>query len=192
MPLPELLATLEREAEAKVAEELQRAEDEAKRLRQVAVGEGEARVKQRLTEHARALRVQAEERLVEVRRKAEARLLQARWALLDRVFEGALALQGEARGWPSYAAALERDVRTLLGLSRGEAVTLLCAPADCLAVTAAAGAGPRVEGLPGLAAGVRLRSADGRVEMDRSLTARLAAARSALAIRVMQRVEDGR
>jgi vacuolar-type H+-ATPase subunit E/Vma4 len=192
VPLPELLAALERDAEARAAEELQRAEDEAERLRRAAASEGSARVEERLTEHARALRARSEERLVEARRKAEARLLEARWALLDRVFEGALALQGEVRGWTSYAAALERDVRTLLALTRDEEVTLLCASADRAGVTAAAGAGPGVEASPELAAGVKLRSADGRLEMDRSLTARLVAARPALAIRLVQRVEGRR
>jgi vacuolar-type H+-ATPase subunit E/Vma4 len=192
VPLPELLAALEREADTRAAEELKRAEDEAERLRQAAAGEGAARVAERLTEHARALRARAEERLVETRRNAQARVLEARSTLLDRVFEDALALQGEVRGWVSYPAALESDVRTLLALTHGEEVTLLCASADCAWVAAAAGAGPGVEESPGLAAGVRLRSADGRLEMDRSLTVRLAAARPALAIRVVQRVEGGR
>jgi len=192
VPLPELLASLEREAEAKAAEELERAEDEAERLRRAAADEGSARMEERLKEHARVLRARAEERLVEARRKAEARLLEARWALLDRVFEGALALQGEVCGWTSYAGALERDVRKLLALTRGEEVTLLCASADRAGVAAAAGVGPGVEESPEIPAGVKLRSADGRLEMDRSLTARLAAARPALAIRVVQRVENGR
>ena len=192
MPLPELLATLEREADARAAEELQRAEDQAERLRQEAASAGSARVEERLTEHARELRARAEEKLVEARRKAETRRLEARLALLDRVFEGALALQGEVRGWTSYAAALEHDVRTLLGLVRGEEVTLLCASADRAAVVAAAGPGQRVEVSPELPAGVKLRSADGRLEMDRSLSARLAAARPVLAIQVVQRVEGSR
>jgi vacuolar-type H+-ATPase subunit E/Vma4 len=192
VPLPELLAALEREAEARAAEELKRAEDEAEGLRQAAAGKGTLRVQERLAEHARALRALAEERLVEARRKGEARVLEARRELLDRVFEGALALQGDARGWTSYGAALERDIRTLLALTPGEDVTLLCSSADRTAVVAAAGAGATVEASSEVMAGVRLRSAGGRLEMDRSLAARLGVARASLAIRLVQQLEGGR
>jgi vacuolar-type H+-ATPase subunit E/Vma4 len=191
VPLSELLTALEREAAASAADEVQRARAEAERLRLVTMGEKTARAQQRVAEHARALRTQAEVRLVEARRKAEARVLAARRELLDRVFEGALALEGEVRGWTSYRTALECDVRTLLAIASGEKVTLLCPPADLSCIVAAAGAGAEVEALPAMTTGVRLRSADGRLEMDRSLSARLAAARATLAIRVVQRLEAG-
>jgi vacuolar-type H+-ATPase subunit E/Vma4 len=192
VPLADLLAALEREAQASEAEELARARAEAERLRQVAAGEGTSRLAQRLAEHRRTLRGQAEARLVEARRKAEDQVLEKRRAMLDHVFEGALSLQGEVRGWPSYVPALERDVRTLLGLVRGEAVVLRCAAPDCGAVTAAAGASAPVEASAEVTAGVRLGTADGRVEMDRSLAARLEAARATLAIRLVQQVEAPR
>ncbi|MGO9830074.1 MAG: V-type ATP synthase subunit E family protein [Myxococcaceae bacterium] len=191
MPLPELLAALEREAAAGEAEELKRAADEAERVRQDAAGEGTARTQARLAEHARALRGRAEQRLLEARRQAETRVLQARSKLLDAVFERALGLQEQVRGWPSYAPTLERDVRLLLGLLSGEEVVLRCASADLAAVAAAAGPGARLEASADVKVGVRVASADGRVEMDRSLAARLAAARPSLAIRVVQRLEGG-
>ncbi len=191
MPLADLLAALEREAQASEAEELARAKAEAERLRQLAAGEGTARLEQRLAEHRRTLRAQAEGRLVEARRKAEDRVLEKRRELLDRVFQGALALQGEVRSWPAYANALERDVRTLLGLIRGEAVVLRCATPDCGAVTGAAG-GAQVEASGEVVTGVRLATADGRLEMDRTLAARVEAARPTLAIRLVQLVEAGR
>ena len=125
MALSELLTALEREAEASAADEVKRARAEAERLLLAATGEETARVQQRLAEHARTLRGRAEERLVQARRKAETRVLEARRELLDRVFLGALALEGAVRGWPSYRVALERDVRTLLAIASGEKVTSL-------------------------------------------------------------------
>ncbi len=192
MPLVELLASLEREAEANAAEQLKRARAEADRLLQVASGEEKAQVEEHLAQHALALRAVGAERLVLARRKAATAVLEARRKLLDRVFQGARTLQPEARGWASYQPALERDVHTLLALTAGEEVTLLCNSADCPSVLAAAGPGKRVEASLGVVAGVRLRSADGRLEVDRSLDGRLAAGRAQLAIRVMQQVEGGR
>lgn len=190
MPLADLLAALERETEASAAEELRRAREEAERLRQAASLEGTARLEALLAEHARTLRAAGEEKLVAARRRAEARVLEARHALLGRVFDGALTLQDEARGWEAYPAALEQDVRSLLTLAAGEReVTLVCHPQDRGRVAAAAGDGVQVEALPEVIAGVRLRAAQGRMEMDRTLPARLASSRAALAIRVMQRVE---
>ena len=191
MALSELLAALESETEARAAAELRRAEEEAERLRQAATAEGSARVEALLAEHARTLRARSEQRLVAARRKAEARVLEARRDLLDRVFDGAVGLQDEVRGWETYPGALERDVRTLLALAAGEEVTLVCAPQDRARVAAAAGVGARVEPSPEVAAGLLLRSADGRVEMNRTLAARLAASRADLAIRVVRRVEAG-
>jgi len=190
VPLADLLAALERETEASAAEELRRAREEAERLRQAASLEGTARLEALLAEHARTLRAAGEEKLVAARRRAEARVLEARHALLGRVFDGALTLQDEARGWEAYPAALEQDVRSLLTLAAGEReVTLVCHPQDRGRVAAAAGDGVQVEALPEVIAGVRLRAAQGRMEMDRTLPARLASSRAALAIRVMQRVE---
>lgn len=191
MPLPELLAALEREAGASETEELKRAEAEAERLRRLAAGEGTARMQERLAEYARTLRASAEERLVIARRQGEARVLEARTAFLDRVFKGALALEGDVRGWATYRAALARDVRTLLALISGEEVTLRCAPEDRTAVAAAAGTGVSVEPTPEVTAGVRAAAADGRMEMDCTLATRLVSARPALAIRLVQRVEGG-
>lgn len=190
MPLADLLAALERETEASAAGELRRAEEEAARLRQAASLEGSARLEALLAEHARNLRAAGEEKLVAARRRAEARVLEARHALLGRVFDGALALQEEARGWEAYRAALERDVKTLLTLAAGEQeVTLICHPKDRGRVAAAAGDGVRVEAASEVIAGVQLRAAQGRMEMDRTLAARLASSRAALAIRVVRRVE---
>jgi len=190
VPLADLLAALERETEASAAEELRRAREEAERLCQAASLEGTARLEALLAEHARTLRAAGEEKLVAARRRAEARVLEARHALLGRVFDGALTLQDEARGWEAYPAALEQDVRSLLTLAAGEReVTLVCHPQDRGRVAAAAGDGVQVEALPEVIAGVRLRAAQGRMEMDRTLPARLASSRAALAIRVMQRVE---
>jgi vacuolar-type H+-ATPase subunit E/Vma4 len=189
VPLSELLTALERETEAGAAEVLTRARAEAERLLRVATSEETARVQERVAEHASALHGRAEGRLVEARRKAETRVLEARRKLLDRIFEGALALEGEVRGWPSYPGALERDVRTLLALTAGLKVTLLCPAADRSSIVAVAGAGVGIEASPEMTAGVRLRSADGRLEVDCSLPARLAAARATLAIRVLQQLE---
>lgn len=192
MALPDLLAALEREAEARTAEELQRAEAEAEQLRQTAAGESLAQVRERLAEHARALRASSEETLAAARRKAEARVLEARRALLERVFESAAGHQAEVRGWASYRPALERETARLLALTEGEEVTLLCASEDRPAVAGAAGAGARVEASPEVKAGVRLRGAGGRLEVDRTIAARLASSRAALAIRLVGQLERPR
>jgi vacuolar-type H+-ATPase subunit E/Vma4 len=192
VPLSELLSALERKMEARVAEELERAKAEAEELLRVAAAEEKEGVHERVAEHASEIRGRAEKQLVEARRKAEARVLKARRELLDRVFEGAFLLQNEAREWPSYHLTLARDVRALLALTAGETVTLLCPAADRPEVVAVAGTGTAVDASPEMTAGIRLRSADGRLEVDCSLAARLAAARASLAIKVVQQLEGSR
>ena len=192
MPLPELLAALEREAATTEAALLEHARVEAERLQAAAAGEGTARLTERLAEHARALRGRAEEKLVGARRTSEASVLQARKEFLDRVYHGALGLQGEARTWKAYQTALERDVRSLLALIAGEEAIVRCASADLATVASTAGSGVRVEASPELVSGVRVGTADGRLEMDRSLSAHLAGAWPALAIALVQKLEGAR
>jgi len=188
--LADLLAALEREAEDACAGELRRATEEAERLRESASREGSVRLEALLAEHGRTLRARGEEKLVAARRRAEARVLEARHELLGRVFDGALALQDEVRGRDAYRDALERDVKSLLALAAGEEeVTLLCHPLDRARVAAAAGRGVRVEGVEEVVAGVRLRAGQGRLTIDRSLAARVGSSRAELAMRVVQQVE---
>ena len=92
MPLPDLLDALGRSNEEEISSLLSDARREADAVVAAARAEAEQRLGRRLQGERALLRESSERRRVAARRAAAARLLHARAALLDRVFDTALAL----------------------------------------------------------------------------------------------------
>jgi vacuolar-type H+-ATPase subunit E/Vma4 len=129
------------------------------------------------------LRQAAERRRVSVRREATARVLRARAALLDRVFETARARAAAVFGWPEYAASLEAAVRRLRALLGPDPGTLRCAPADADRLRGwALGSALTVVPSPEIPAGLHCTADGGRLTVDLTLPVRLVLERPALAI----------
>ena len=185
MPLPDLLEALGRSNAEEVDGLLSAARGEAESIVAAARAEADTRLGRTLdTERAR-LRQLSERRRVAAHRAAAARLLRARAALLDRIFDAARARAPELLGWPEYAATLEATVarlRELLGDAPG---TLRCAPGDGDRVRGwAAGSALSVVPSEEVAAGLHCTADDGRLVVDLTVPARLAVERRGLAIAI--------
>ena len=183
MPLPDLLDALGRSNEEEISSLLSDARREADALVTAARAEAEQRLGRRLQGERALLRESSERRRVAARRAAAARLLHARAALLDRVFDTALARAGGVLGWPEYASALEAGVRQIHELLGDDPGTLRCAPSDVERVRGwASGSVLSVLAASDVAAGLQCTADDGRLTIDLTVRARLVHDRPALAI----------
>lgn len=190
--LDPLLEELERAASRELAARREAACAEAERIRQATAVRAAERRAQALRECEARVRVEHEGALAEARRAAQARLLDARWGLVDRVLTAALAeLPALAERAASDAVLVERTKEVLSYLGDAPAV-LHAAPALATRVqhVLAGRDAVRVETDPGALTGLRAVSADGRVVVDDTLEARLRRMRAALAIEIMRAAEE--
>jgi vacuolar-type H+-ATPase subunit E/Vma4 len=183
LALPDLLAALGRSNEEEIARLLADARGEADGLVASARAEADRRLGLTLEVERRRLRQGAERRKVDAHRSAAARLLRARAALLDRVFQAALGRAGGVLGWPEYARSLEIGVRRLAELLGADPGTLRCAPADADRVRGwTSGSALAVVPSSEVAAGLYCTADGGRLTIDLTVPCRLAQERPALAI----------
>lgn len=183
MPLPDLLEALARSNEEEVAGLLSAARGEAEAIRSTARAEADEKLTRTLDGERARLRQASERRRVALRREAAARLLRARAALLDRVFEAARARAPGVLGWAEYAQALETEVRRLRELLGADPGTLRCAPDDADRVRGwSAGSALTVVPSPEVVAGLHCTADEGRLTVDLTLPVRLVLERPALAI----------
>ncbi len=191
MSIDALLLHLEEDARREAARLRQEATERAQEI--VARAEADAaRMRALHLERVAGQRRSAGERQVAAARaEARERFLQARTAVLDRVFDAASASleRMEVTRYTGSVAQLARDAARYL--ERGPGV--LQSPPDAAPAAAAA-----VSDLPDLRvepadvpAGVTGRSADGRVVVDNTLAAILARRRADLAIGLGARIEQG-
>jgi vacuolar-type H+-ATPase subunit E/Vma4 len=192
LPLPDLLEALGRSNEEEIARLLSAARGEADTLLAAARAEAGQRLGRTLDAERAGLRQASERKRVAARRSAAARLLRARAALLDRVFQAALARAAGVLGWPAYASALEASVRQIRELLGDDPGTLRCAPADADRVRAWA-SGSALTVLPSseVPAGLHCTADDGRLTVDLTLPVRLGLERPALAIALGTALESG-
>ena len=188
MSIDALLLHLEEDARREAARLRQEATERAQEI--VARAEADAARKRALhLERVAGQRRSASERQVAAARaEARERFLQARMAVLDRVFDAASASLGrmEVARYTGSVAQLAQDAARYL--ERGPAV--LQSPPDAAPAAAAAVRDLRVEPAD-VPAGVTGRSADGRVVVDNTLVAILARRRADLAIGLGGRIEKG-
>ena len=190
MPLPDLLEALGRSNEEEIAKLVSAGREEAESILAAARVLAEERLGSLLEGERLRLRQASERRRVAGRRAAAARLLLARAALLERVFAAATAGASRVLGWPEYAASLEADVRRICDLLGPDPGTLRCAPADAERVRRwVSGSALEVVPAPELPAGLHCTGDAGRMTIDRTLPARLAQERPALAIALGSELE---
>lgn len=192
MPLPDLLEALRRSNEEEVTRLLSAARGEADILLAAARAEVAERVGRTLDAERAGLRQASERRRVAARRAAAARVLRARAALLDRVFQAALARAALVLEWPEYASALEASVRQVRELLGDDPGTLRCAPADADRVRGWA-SGSALTTLPSseVPAGLHCTADDGRLTVDLTVPGRILREAPALAIAVAPSLEGG-
>ncbi|HEX9610455.1 MAG TPA: V-type ATP synthase subunit E [Gemmatimonadales bacterium] len=192
MPLADLLAVLERDAEAQAEAELAAARAAATRIETDAAARLDGRRADYVTARQAELRAATERAIAEAQWRARAGVLEARQRLLDRVFAAARKeLPGVARD-PAFLDRLPRDLAAARAYVGDARVTARCRPEIAAAVRALAATNGAVTVVEDETAGtgVRLMAADGSVEVDDTLEARLERWLPRLALAVMRRLAE--
>lgn len=182
-----LLARLERDTSGEAARIL-----EDGRARAAAItAASDARIAERRAATVRrretTARGQHERALAGYRRAARARVLEARTALLDRLFEQVRASLPDLAASSEYRAGLATRLERLRLYTRDQAVTIQCAPslAGELRRLVKTNGHLRIASDPHIGAGFRLLSDDGRVEIDARLECQLERLRPRLALEAL-------
>lgn len=182
-----LLARLERDADAEVARILNDG-----RVRAAAItAASDARIAERrattLQHRETSVHAQHERALARSRRAARARVLEARTALLERLFEQVRAGLPAVAESSTYRATLGTRLERLRVYTGGAPVTIQCAPslAGALRRLVKTNGHLRIEPDRHVAAGFRVLSMDGRMEIDARLESRLERLRPRLALEAL-------
>jgi vacuolar-type H+-ATPase subunit E/Vma4 len=193
MALAELLAALEREAEARLAGELATATAEAAAI----AGTARARLEQRRVEelaHAMARhRAEAEQQWSHASRAAERSVLASREALLERVLTRVRQRLSDPQPLGEADAALTAMVMDAMAYAGSEPVEIRAAPGLCERITRAVGTRPglTVRPDPTVGAGSIVTTQDGRLTVDASLAGRLTALEAEARILILQQFGGG-
>jgi vacuolar-type H+-ATPase subunit E/Vma4 len=190
MPLEHLLVALERDADAQ-AQELRA---EARAAAATVASACEERLARRRREVVGAreaeLRAAAELALGEARRVGRRAVLEARQRLLERVFAAAQTALPDAGAGANYRGALPGHVAEAVACIGDEPGVIRCpatlVPALRAAVTRYKQLEVRVDAT--IAAGFRLATADGGIEVDHTLAGHLERSRPRLALELLARL----
>lgn len=182
-----LLARLERDAEAEIARVLAggraqaaavtaQAEQRIARRRQAALARREAE-----------RRAGMERALAGARHAARERVLQARETLLERCFARLRAALPSLAATAAYRGALAGDVARTLAFAGDRKVIVRCAPALTAALRRLVKTNGRLSVKPDarIAAGFRVATADGGLEVDATLEGRALRLRPRLALEAL-------
>lgn len=193
MAIEQLIRALEADARGRAADVLREARAEARRIREEAAGREARRREEFLSRVEEEVRAGLDEVVATARREARERALRSRANLLERIFEEAGARLPAAAGTDAYLDALPGRIDEASRYLPAGPAEVECPPALEGAVRAAleGRSGLRIEARREAAPGVRVRSADGRVTVDDTLTGRLERMRPELEIRLAARLEDG-
>jgi vacuolar-type H+-ATPase subunit E/Vma4 len=182
-----LLRTLEREAEAEIARVLDDARARAVELTRVADESIAARRGATLERRETAARKEHERALAGARHTARAQVLEARAALLDRLFVQIRVALPELARSTAYRRSLATQLRRLSAFAGDQPVTVRCMPA--LATTLRrlikTNGHVRIRGDPRIAAGFFVTTVDGALDVDGSLESRLERLRPQLALEAL-------
>ena len=192
MGLEELVARLERDANARIAEIEARSRREIDALEAESALAASRRQADALAVERARRRELLDRELAEARRRVRDEALRARRAIVDRIMARAGELLDGASGDPAYVSAVGGRLRHALRFF-GAGAVVRCraelAPAIRHALEGLADV--VVEEAPGMAAGVTLSARDGSMDIDDTLPARLARLRDELAIELLREVADG-
>lgn len=194
MSLDALLGEIEREGREEAGRLVREAREEAERIARE-TDERLARHREAsLAAHEAELRASAESEVAAARREARGRVLEVRQALLERAFAAAEAPGLRERALEALRASLRRRLGRAIACVDTAGAEVACSPAlaeDVKRALAdlAGGSGRedlRVRPDPGLGAGIRIASHDGRTELDITLSGRLERARGPLSIAALE------
>lgn len=186
MALADLIARLEREADARSFELDAQAGAEAEKLRAEATRSSEERRERELATRREERRTTLDAALAEARRKMRGARLTAQHALLARVFARARELVPEVARSPAYLQAVPQHLAEARRFVEGLEVEVRCPP-ELAALLPGAVADPAV------APGVVVKAVDGSVHLDNTLPARLQRLEARLAVELLaQLVEERR
>lgn len=179
-----LLATLEREAAAEVARVLAEARTHAAELTHAAEQRMAERRAATLGKREAEARAQHERALAEARLTARGRVLEARAALLDRVFREVRAVLPELARSAEYRRSLGAQWRRLHDFVGDRPATVRAMPALTAALRRLiqTNGHVRIQADARIAAGFSVTTADGALEVDGSLESRLERQRPQLAL----------
>ena len=182
-----LLATLEREAET----EISRVRDDARARAAELIAAAEQRIalrrEQTLAQRTAAARAEHERALAATRAAARAQVLAARAALLDRLFARLRADLPAVAATAAYRAGLARQLEQLRSFAGDRPITVRCNPALAATLRHVIRTNGRWPIRPDshIAAGFRLTTADGTLEIDATLEDRLERLRPQLALEAL-------
>jgi vacuolar-type H+-ATPase subunit E/Vma4 len=182
-----LLATLEREAEAEIARVMDDARARVAALNaasddRIAVERGAL-----LGVREAKARAELERALAAARVAARGRVLAARTALLSRVFQKLEEQLPRVAESAEYRARLAAQIEQLMPFAGGQPVTVRCSPdlAPALRAAVKTNGRSRIQPDAGIAAGFRLTTGDGVLEIDATLEGRLERLRPELALEAL-------
>jgi V/A-type H+-transporting ATPase subunit E len=182
-----LLATLERDTEAEVTRIMDEARARAADLTRAAEQRMAERRAATLGKRETEERAQHERALAGLRLTARARVLEARAALLDRLFAALRATLPELARSPAYRRDLPKELERLSVFAGDQAVTIRCTPAltTTLQRLIKTNGHIHIRSDARIAAGFRVTTADGTLEVDGSLESRLERLRPRLALEAL-------
>lgn len=182
-----LLQTLEREAEAEIARVLDDARARASELTRAADERIAARRGATLERRETEARKDHERVLAGARHTARTRVLEARAALLDRLFVQIRAVLPELAQSAAYRRNLAGQLQRLRAFAGDQPVTLRCMPAltTTLRGLVKTNGHVRIRGDARIAAGFFVTTADGALDVDGSLESRLERLRPQLSLEAL-------
>ncbi len=192
MAIDALVETLRANGRRRAAGVLREARAEVRAIRLRAEREETRRRGEVLARRQGELRAELAGDIARARAEARRDVLEARRALLARVFARAVAALPAAIESSAYVDGLPGRIELAARYVSIADAVLECPPGLAPALRAAAGTtGPSVEPHLDADAGFRLRSADGHVVVDDTLASRLARLRPTLEIELVERLQEG-
>lgn len=190
MGIEELIARLERDADARVAKIRERAKAEKDAIEAASAALSERLRAEALAARARERRVKFDQALAVARQRANAERLAAEYALLERILARTRELIAVVDVEPEYLAAVPLQLERALRFVEGRPIVVRCRPSIAPAARAALAmrSDATVEEAPDAPVGIRIALRDGSMEVDDTLLERLSRLRTRLAIELVGEV----
>lgn len=190
--LERLLAAIERQVEREAGRILEAGREEAARVAADADELRERRRAERLAGMEAAGRLELETELLETRRDAQQRTLEARLRYLARARRALEALLVDAVKSAAYRDVLPAHLEDSLAYFGEEPAVLHCSPgiAEALRPLVAGRSQLTVREDPAVPDGFRVVAADGALQVDNTLHARLSSRWPSMAIELLRRAEE--
>jgi V/A-type H+-transporting ATPase subunit E len=193
MALEELIAAIGRDGAAEAAQEVARAEEEARAIRAEAEQRLARRRAEALRRRERELQAETELALASARHAARREVLFARQELLDRVFQAAGRLLPDCLDDPRYLGSALEELEHGLGYLGGREAVVRCSPALIPLFREHCVDRPDlgVEADASVGSGFVLATTDGALTVDATLERRLEELRPWLTLTVEGRLRNG-